>query len=264
MKPWKIAVLFASVLAVVLVAGGIYLAMRRGAEPRPPTVSPQPTQPQFTPTPQPSLTPAPTQPTETPQATPPTPIPPPVQTSPPTPPAQPSQSPQLNQAHLIYTGPGGAWVLQSIPMLPTTQSGPIPQFQGYAQTTQSGFADGHDWVAMMTSLIPRPEWGVEKNQKAGLETMAKWYQASSFNGAALTSTTIVSKKVTVDGKSGWMLQQHYTYDIPGLISKGETPTFVSVQTGTNTAAVFLASIPDTNKNLQIDVDAAIKTLKIQQ
>jgi len=70
--------------------------------------------------------------------------------------------------------------------------------------------------------------------------------------------------VTVDGKSGWMLQQHYTYSIPGLISKGETGTFVSVQTSANTAAVFLASIPDTNRDLQVDVDAAIKTLKIKQ
>jgi len=156
------------------------------------------------------------------------------------------------------------WVQATTPLLPTTSSGPITQYAGYFQVTEADYNGTRSWVAMMDSLIPRPEWGVEKNQKTGLATMSSWYQASSFSGAALTSKTIVNKKVTVDGKSGWMLQQHYTYSIPGLKSKGETGTFISVQTGKNTAAVFLASIPDTNKDLQADVDAAIKTLKIRQ
>jgi len=264
MKPWKIALLFASVLAVVLVAGGIYLAMRKGAEPTPPIVSPQPTQPQFTPTPQPSVTPQPTQPTENPsppQSSQPTQSP---QSPQPTQSQQPTQTPQANEAHLVYTAPGGSWMPPTTPLLPSTSAGPITQYAGHFQYTEPFYSGNSSWVAMMDSLIPRPEWGVEKNQKTGLATMSSWYQASSFSGAALTSKTIVNKKVTVDGKSGWMLQQHYTYSIPGLKSKGETGTFISVQTGKNTDAVFLASIPDTNKDLQADVDAAIKTLKIRQ
>lgn len=256
MKPWKIAVLFASVLAVVLVAGGIYLALRKGSEPAPPTVAPQPTQPQFTPTPQPT----PTQPTENPSpSTPPSQTPPSSQTP------QPSQTPQANQAHLVYTAPGGAWLLSAAPPLPGTLAGSFPQYAAYAKVTQSNYnGTGSSWVAMMDSLIPAPEWGVQTNQKTGLATMSKWYQASSFGGAALTSTTIMDKKVTVDGKSGWMLQQHYSYSIPGLESKGETGTFISVATGKNAAAVFLGSVPDTDKELQADVDAAIRTLKVMK
>jgi hypothetical protein len=117
---------------------------------------------------------------------------------------------------------------------------------------------------MMDSLIPQSAWGVEKDEKTGLANLSSWYRASSFDGAALTSKTIVNKKITVDGKSGWILQQHFTYSIPGLLSKGETGTFVSVATGKNTAAVFLASIPDTDKELQPDVDAAVKSLKIEK
>ena len=270
MKPWKIAVLFASVLALVLVAGGIYLAMRKGSEAGPtPTSTPVPTSsPQ--PTPQPSLpspTVQPTRPSESPQPSQSPQSPQPSQ-SPQSP--QPSQSPQSPQptptpqpaqAHLAFTQPATAWSATTDP-LPTTPSGPLPQYQSFQVITEPDYNGSSSWVAMMVSLNPVPEWGIAKDQKKGLAAMSTWYQASSFGGAAVTSTTVVDRKFTVDGKSGWMLQQHYTYSIPGLESTGETATFVSVPTGKDTAAVFLSSIPDTDKALQIDANTAIKSLRL--
>jgi len=247
MGPGKIAALFSGVLVLVLALGGSYLYINRHHEPSrqstTATAPPTPTPPQARPTP--------------PQATPTErPSPGPSKAPSPAPSPTPSQ-PQQTIPHLVFPAPAGQWIEQRNGVL----SGPL-QGQAYYQTTQADYDPaGHDWVAIMVSLAPSPAWKIHDNPKKGLRRAAAWYEAANFAGADVHPTTVAERPITVDGKKGRYLQVHLRYRIKGLNSTGETATLVAVPTARG-AAMFLASIPDTNRDLQADVNAAVKGLRL--
>jgi hypothetical protein len=242
----KIAALFGGVLVLVLALGGSYLYVNRHHDPTPPppvaatTNAPTPPAGPQLPTPSPPASPRPT-PSRPPGL--------------PTPSPSPSQ-PSLASAHFVFPNPGKPWEMRFLVLNGLTQ------WQAYSVTTQSNYDGTSDWVAIMVSLAPNPTWHVHDQPKAGLRKAAAWYEAANFAGAAVHPKTVAERAITVDGQKGRYLQVHLRYHIDGLKSTGETATLVAVPTGHGDTAMFLASIPDTNKHLQRSVDATIEALQI--
>lgn len=85
--------------------------------------------------------------------------------------------------------------------------------------------------------------------REGTDIVARCAIATFYDDAVVTRDDRVSQAVTLDGKQGWVLETHLTFDIPGLDEKGETAIFVIVQTTDSSSSIFYASIPDSRPDL---------------
>ncbi len=150
------------------------------------------------------------------------------------------------------------------PWTPDSQSATM--FRGgtaQTQVTEERYDGEHSWVAMVAAGVSNPEWYERRDLPGSAEEIATWFANSGFNEAEVDQTTRSGKPLTVDGRPGYLLQKHFTYQIDGLKSQGEAIWVVVVDLGSKKAGgVFVASIPDTDAKLSSDVDKAISSLQI--
>lgn len=71
-----------------------------------------------------------------------------------------------------------------------------------------------------------------------------------------------SEQHDLDGKDGWLIQMHLSFDIRGLQCKGETATILVVATGSSSASLYYSSIPDTTPELMATQDQALAQLTV--
>jgi Protein of unknown function (DUF2510) len=138
---------------------------------------------------------------------------------------------------------------------------------GRAQTqvTEARYNGTDSWVALLSTGIVDPEFFERSDLPGSAEQIADWFADTGFTGAEVDQTPRVGKRVTVDGRPGYRLEQHLTYQIDGLKSTGESIWVIVVDLGSgsgNAGGVFLASIPDTDAKLSADVEKAISSLEI--
>jgi len=78
----------------------------------------------------------------------------------------------------------------------------------------------------------------------GADLIAKCAMRAFYSDATVQRNDVSSKAVTLDGKDGWVIETHLTFDIPGLKVKGETAIFEVVRISDTSSSVYYASIPD--------------------
>ncbi|HSK33214.1 MAG TPA: DUF2510 domain-containing protein [Propionicimonas sp.] len=100
--------------------------------------------------------------------------------------------------------------------------------------------------------------------KEGSEIVMKCVVGVFYGDAVVTRTDTTSKELTVDGNDAWYLESHLTFDIPNLITKGETAIVVIVDTGADSSSLYYASIPDTaDPSLMTDARNLVGQLTVQ-
>lgn len=139
-------------------------------------------------------------------------------------------------------------------------------FRGpYAQTqvTEARYDGSANWVALLSTGVASPDSFDSKQLDASAGRIVAEFARSGFAGVRVARKSVSSKVFTVDGKRGHLLQQHFTYRVPGLSSRGEAVWVGVVDLGVGKGgAVFLASIPDTHAKLAADVRRAIASLHV--
>jgi hypothetical protein len=136
--------------------------------------------------------------------------------------------------------------------------------QAQTQVTERRYNERDNWVALVATGAADPEWYNADDLAGSAKTAADWFAEEGFTGAEVTQQTRSNRTLTVDGHPARLLEQHFTYRIPGLRSRGEAITIVLVDLGGGAGGVFLASIPDTHERLRSDVRKAMATLTVTE
>lgn len=121
---------------------------------------------------------------------------------------------------------------------------------------------GNNWVAsiLVSDLFVGDGFA---STKVASETVLKCVLGTYYADNVVTQHPISSQQHTVAGHSGWLIETQLSFDIPGLIAKGERVLLLVVQTGTDDYSLFYASIPDTRSNLIPDARQALAQLRVQ-
>ncbi len=104
---------------------------------------------------------------------------------------------------------------------------------------------GHSWVASVLVAELAAGDGFFSPQ-AGSQIVVKCLIGAFYGNAQVSRDDKVSKATTVGGKDAWLVETHLTFDIPGLMTKGETAIVLIVATSMDASSLFYASIPDTS------------------
>ena len=104
--------------------------------------------------------------------------------------------------------------------------------------------EGHSWVSsvLVGELVAGDGFF---SPKEGSEIVMKCVVGEFYGDAVVARKDVTSKQLTVDGNDAWYLESHLAFDIPNLITKGETAIVVIVDTGADSSSLYYASIPDT-------------------
>jgi Protein of unknown function (DUF2510) len=167
---------------------------------------------------------------------------PPVASAPETPTIHPSDG-RVHGGKLSYPQLGSPW---SAP----TSDDRVPFGRDVAVqsvTVESNFATvngrGVDWVAsvLVAELVAGDGFFSPQD---GADLIAKCAMRAFYSDAPVQRNDLSSKAVTLDGKEGWVIETHLSFDIPGLKVKGETAIFEVIRISDTSSSVYYASIPD--------------------
>ncbi len=128
--------------------------------------------------------------------------------------------------------------------------------------TEPLYSGTYSWVAsvLVAELVAGDGFF---SPQAGADLVAKCAMGSFYSDAVVTRDDKVSKAVTIDGKDGWVLETHLSFDIRGLKVKGETAIFVIVATSTESSSLFYASIPDDHPELLVTARQVQAALRVE-
>ncbi|HEY5787896.1 MAG TPA: DUF2510 domain-containing protein [Microlunatus sp.] len=82
----------------------------------------------------------------------------------------------------------------------------------------------------------------------GAQIVVRCILGKFYGDNPVTSNVQVNKALTVDGHEAWLVESQLSFDIPGLIAKGELLIVTVVNAGA-TSGLYYASIPDTQPEL---------------
>jgi len=99
--------------------------------------------------------------------------------------------------------------------------------------------------------------------REGIDIVTRCALGTFYDDAVVTRDARVNQSLTIDGKPGWLLETHLSFDIPGLSEKGETAIFVIVQTSDESSSIFYASIPDSRPELLETAREAQALLRVE-
>jgi hypothetical protein len=122
--------------------------------------------------------------------------------------------------------------------------------------------EGHSWVSsvLIGELVAGDGFF---SPKEGSEIVMKCVVGEFYGDAVVARTDTSSKQITVDGNDAWYLESHLTFDIPNLVTKGETAIVVIVHTAADSSSLYYASIPDTaDPALMADARRLVGELKV--
>jgi hypothetical protein len=96
----------------------------------------------------------------------------------------------------------------------------------------------------------------------GAKVVANCVVGTFYGDAAVQRQDQRSEAMTVDGHQAWIIESHLTFDIPEIKTKGETMIIVVVNTSSDEAGLFYASIPDTSPQFLAPSRRALAELKV--
>ena len=97
----------------------------------------------------------------------------------------------------------------------------------------------------------------------GAQIVVRCILGRFYGDNPVTSNVTVNKAVTIDGHDAWQVESQLSFDIPGLVAKGELLIVAVVSAGqSGTAGLYYASIPDTKPELVEPARQALADLKV--
>ena len=122
---------------------------------------------------------------------------------------------------------------------------------------------GSNWVSavLIAELWVGDGFG---STKQGAETVFNCVLGKYYSDTPVESTTVISAAHLVDGYDGWLIVADLSFTIPNLPVTGERATILVVATDPENQgySLFYSSIPDDQKHLQADADAALAGLRV--
>ena len=158
----------------------------------------------------------------------------------------------------------------SYPRLPAPFDAPIVDTRtpfGHDVQSQQAFVERSPdrvttWVAW--ALIARLMAGDGfYGPRQGAEVVADCVVALFYNNHEIHRTDTRRQATTVDGHEAYLIESHLTFDIPGIMTKGETMIVVVVDVGQQgEAGLFYGTIPDTSPQFLPPIRAALADLQV--
>jgi hypothetical protein len=99
----------------------------------------------------------------------------------------------------------------------------------------------------------------------GAQVVAGCVVGKFYGDAVVQREDRRSEAITIDGHDAWIIEMHLSFDIPGILTKGELATVVVVDTGTagdGEAGLFYSSIPDTSPQFTAPAKGALEGLRV--
>jgi hypothetical protein len=144
----------------------------------------------------------------------------------------------------------------SYPQLGSPWSGPLPDervpfgrdVQKQQVLDQENY-DGKDnsWVASVLVAELMAGDGFYTPEQ-GAQIVVRCILGAFYGDNPVTSDVKVNQATTIDGHDAWLVESQLSFDIPGLIAKGEL-LIVAVVSAGETSGLYYASIPDTQPDL---------------
>jgi hypothetical protein len=95
----------------------------------------------------------------------------------------------------------------------------------------------------------------------GAQIVVRCILGSFYGDYPVTSDVKVNKATTIDGHEAWLVESQLSFDIPGLVAKGELLIVAVVNAG-ETSGLYYASIPDTQPDLVQPARDALADLQV--
>lgn len=95
----------------------------------------------------------------------------------------------------------------------------------------------------------------------GSQIVVKCILGAFYDDNPVTSDVKVNEKATIDGHDAWIVESHLSFDIEGLITKGELLIVAIVANGA-TSGLYYASIPDTVPQLVQPARESLQELQV--
>jgi hypothetical protein len=127
------------------------------------------------------------------------------------------------------------------------------------QTDYDG--NGSSWVASILVAELMAGDGFYTPEQ-GAQIVVRCILGEFYGNNAVASDVQVSKALTVDGHEGWLVESKLSFDIPGLVAKGELLIVAVVNAGA-TSGLYYASIPDTQPELVKPARDSLAALKVE-
>ena len=115
------------------------------------------------------------------------------------------------------------------------------------------------WALIARLLAGDGFYGPEQ----GAGVVADCVVALFYNDHEIGRTDTRREALTVDGHGAYVIESHLTFDIPGILAKGETMIVVVVDVGTDgEAGLFYGTIPDNAPQFLPPIRAALADLQV--
>ena len=95
----------------------------------------------------------------------------------------------------------------------------------------------------------------------GSQIVVKCILGEFYGDNPVQSEVKVNEQATIDGHDAWLVESHLTFDIEGLVTKGET-LIVAIVSAPNSSGLYYASIPDTTPELLPVAREMLKEIKV--
>ncbi|HKH55455.1 MAG TPA: DUF2510 domain-containing protein [Propionibacteriaceae bacterium] len=95
----------------------------------------------------------------------------------------------------------------------------------------------------------------------GSQIVVKCILGEFYGDNPVQSEVKVNEQATIDGHDAWLVESHLTFDIEGLVTKGET-LIVAIVSASNRSGLYYASIPDTTPELLPVAREMLKEIKV--
>jgi hypothetical protein len=98
--------------------------------------------------------------------------------------------------------------------------------------------------------------------KDGAAIVVRCVSGTFYGDSAVTRDDKRNEALEVDGHDGWVIESQLHFNVPGIKAKSERLIVVIVDTGTGSAGLFYASIPENAENLLPPARDALAALTV--
>ncbi|MGA4668843.1 DUF2510 domain-containing protein [Propionibacteriaceae bacterium Y1923] len=168
----------------------------------------------------------------------------PTEFCPPVGPGNYSVDPHPNDGR-VYGG-GLSYPRLGSPWSPPQVDGRVPfgrDVQTQTITIEADYRPGQNWVAsiLVGELVDGDGF---VSPRAGMDMVSRCIVGAFYGDSPVQREDVDARSIVIDGREGYLLEMHLTFDIPGLEAKGETALIAIVATAGNSNSIYYASIPD--------------------
>jgi hypothetical protein len=184
------------------------------------------------------------------------------------PPAATPPPPASRGARVSDAGSGISYAGQGEPWLPWKDIWVTPQLNarfttGYFQVTERSTPGGEYYATVLSGTVStRVADAPQEETRCIAEHLAEDVRGAYYPDPNLRRT-IEAHPVSVDGRAGYLIRYHLSFDVKGYAAKGEQVGVLVLNVGRPSLAALYVSIPDTVRAFDYVIDqvfASVHTL----